>query len=408
MVSPMALFVQKYGGTSVGNIEKIKNVASRIIETSNKGNDVLVVLSAMAGETERLLTLARELNTTPSEREMDMLLSTGEQASIALLAMAIEGAGQKVKSFTGHQVKIITDEAHTKARIHEIETEKIKGEFKKGNIVIVAGFQGITEGSEITTLGRGGSDTTAVALAAALSADVCEIYTDVNGVYTANPKIVSTAKMIDKISYDEMLELAGLGAKVLQIRSVSFAKKYKVPIHVRSSFNYEEGTWVVEEDIDMERVDVRGVTFSEEEARVTIVGVPDKPGIASHIFKTVSAANIIVDMIVQNIGVDGRANISFTVPVGDSEEALSILSSRAKELEIDDIVLDKDITKISVVGGGMRSHSGIAAKTFEVLAEEGINIFMISTSEIAISCVISPKYAELAVRALHDAFNLDK
>jgi len=402
----MALFVQKYGGTSVGDTEKIKNVASRIVKTKEKGNDVVVVVSAMSGETERLLGLARQVNASPPDREMDMLLSTGEQVSIALLAMAIEDMGHTVKSFTGHQVKILTDNIHTKARIVDIETSKIKDELLKGSVVIVAGFQGITSESEITTLGRGGSDTTAVAIAASLKASVCEIYTDVNGVYSANPSVVKNAKMIDKISYDEMLELAGLGAKVLQIRSVSFAKNYNVPIHVRSSFSYGEGTWVVEEEVEMEKVDVRGVACSQEEARVTVIGLPDKPGIAAHIFRIVSDSGVIVDMIVQNIGTDGRANISFTVPILESDNAMSLLKSKAGELDIERVLLDKNISKISVVGVGMRSHAGIAAKTFETLATEGINILMISTSEIAISCVVRPKYSELAARSLHDAFNL--
>jgi len=402
----MALFVQKYGGTSVGDTEKIKNVASRIVKTKENGNDVVVVLSAMSGETERLLGLARQINPLPPDREMDMLLSTGEQVSIALLAIAIEKMGHSVKSFTGHQVKILTDNIHTKARIMDIETSKIKEELVKGSVVIVAGFQGITQDNEITTLGRGGSDTTAVAIAASLKASVCEIYTDVNGVYSANPNIVKNAKMIDKISYDEMLELAGLGAKVLQIRSVSFAKNYNVPIHVRSSFNDGDGTWVVEEEAGMEKVDVRGVACSQEEARVTIIGLPDKPGIAAHVFRFVSDLGIIVDMIVQNVGTDGRANISFTVPILESNNAMSLLQSKAGELDIEEVLLDKDIAKISVVGVGMRSHAGIAAKTFETLAREGINILMISTSEIAISCVIRPKYSELAARSLHDAFNL--
>jgi len=402
----MALFVQKYGGTSVGDTEKIKKVASRIVKTKENGNDVVVVLSAMSGETERLLGLARQLNAFPPDREIDMLLSTGEQVSIALLAMAIEGMGHPVKSFTGHQVKILTDKIHTKARIMDIETSKIKKELVKGSVVIVAGFQGITSESEITTLGRGGSDTTAVAIAASLDACVCEIYTDVNGVYSANPSVVKNAKMIEKISYDEMLELAGLGAKVLQIRSVSFAKNYNVPIHVRSSFNDGEGTWVVEEEIGMEKVDVRGVACSQDEARLTVIGLPDKPGIAAHIFRIVSDSGIIVDMIVQNVGTDGRANISFTVPILESNNAMSLLQSKAGELYIEEVLLDEDISKISVVGVGMRSHAGIAAKTFETLAREGINILMISTSEIAISCVIRPKYSELAARSLHDAFNL--
>ncbi len=402
----MALLVQKYGGTSVGSIERIQNVASKVIKAKENGNSVIVVLSAMSGETERLIGLAKSLNKTPSEREMDMLLSTGEQVTIALLAMAIEARGHKVKSLTGHQVRILTDNIHTKARIKKIDTDKVNTELRKGTIIIVAGFQGTTSDSEITTLGRGGSDTTAVAIAAALKANVCEIYTDVDGVYTANPSIVSNAKMIKTISYDEMLELASLGAKVLQIRSVGFAKKYNVRVHVRSSFNEKEGTWVIKEEKEMESVHVRGVTCTQEEARITLSGIPDKPGIAAHVFKVISDNNIVVDVIVQNTGVDGRAKISFTVPELDGDKTLSLLKEKADELKIEEVNLEKDIAKLSVVGIGMRSHSGIAAKTFEVLANEGINIHMISTSEIAISCIIDPKYAELATRVLHDAFSL--
>lgn len=403
----MALIVQKYGGTSVGSPERIKNVAARIVETKQDNNKVLVVVSAMSGETDRLIKLAKEISTHPSDRELDMVLATGEQVSIALLAMAIHELGHDAKSFTAHQVRIVTDSIHTKARIKHIENERLKKELAKNRIVIVAGFQGVDENQELTTLGRGGSDTSAVALAAALEADVCEIYTDVDGVYTADPRIVPDAKKMSSISYDEMLELSGLGAKVLQIRSVEFAKKYGVPLHVRSSLNKEEGTWVIEEDASMEKVVVRGVACNNNEAKITIKGVPDRPGLAATIFSEIANSNIVVDMIVQNVSEDGQTDISFTVPKTDSHNAVEIINQKLiVNQKFAAVKCDEKITKLSVVGVGMRSHSGIASKMFQALAGVGINIMMISTSEIAISCVIEAKFSELGVRVLHEAFGL--
>ena len=403
----MALIVQKYGGTSVGTPQRIKAVAERIIQTRRAGNRVLVVVSAMAGETNRLLELAHRITPVPDERELDMLLSSGEQVSIALLAMAIHDAGAKAKSFAAHQVRIVTDSSHTRARIQHIEVGRLREELDKNKIVIVAGFQGIDERQEITTLGRGGSDTSAVALAAVLQASVCEIYTDVEGVFTADPRIVPEARKIERISYDEMLELAGLGAKVLQIRSVEFAKKYAVPLHVRSSLSKEEGTWVVEEDASMERVIVRGVTCTDNESKITIKGVPDRPGLAGMIFGKIAEADIVVDMIVQNVGEDGRTDISFTVPKTDSRRALEIIKRKLlAEHNAEGVKCDEQIAKLSVVGVGMRSHSGTAAKMFQALAANNINIMMISTSEIAISCVIESKYGEAGTRILHEAFGL--
>lgn len=404
----MKIIVQKYGGTSVKSCQRIKEVAKRAIESKNSDTQVVVVVSAMAGHTDKLIELAQEISSYPNEREMDMLLSTGEQITIALLAMAIHELGYKAKSITGFQAKILTDEAHTKARILNISKEKLIEELKKDQIIVVAGFQGITEKGDITTLGRGGSDTSAVALAAALSADICEIYTDVDGVYTTDPNIVPEAKKINKISYDEMLEMASLGAKVLQIRSVEFAKKYNVPIHVRSSFNKNNGTIVTKEDEDMEEVVVRGITYNKNEAKVTIVGVPDKPGIAAKIFNGIAKANILVDMIIQNVSEKGMTDISFTVPKNELQKAKDVIQNLDKEGELHKILCDERIAKISVVGVGMKSHSGVAAMMFDTLANEGINISMISTSEIAISCVINSKYTELAVRSLHDAFELEK
>ena len=402
----MSLIVQKYGGTSVGSVERIREVARRVVDTQKAGNQVLVVVSAMSGETNRLIDLANKISPRPNEREMDMLISTGEQVSIALLAMAIHELGCEAKSFTGHQVRITTDSAYTKARILKIDADRIRRELDAGRVAIVAGFQGMTAEDEITTLGRGGSDTTGVAMAAALKADVCEIYTDVDGVYTTDPNIVPDAKKIDKITYDEMLELASLGAKVLQIRSVEFAKKYDVPVHVRSSFNGHEGTWVVKEDPSMEEALVRGVTYNTNETKITVKGVPDRPGLAATIFNRVAGANIVVDMIIQNIGEDGLADITFTVPKSDSAKAVDILQEMASQHNFEEVKCDHKITKISIVGVGMRSHSGVAGKMFQVLANEGINIMMISTSEIAISCVVDSKYTELGVRTLHEAFGL--
>ncbi|MCL6582945.1 MAG: aspartate kinase [bacterium] len=402
----MALVVQKYGGTSVGSIDRIRAVAKRVVETRMKGNLVVVVVSAMSGETDRLINLALKVSPHPRERELDMLMATGEQVSMALLAIAIHELGYEAKSLTGHQARILTNREHTKAKILSIETEKILKELEDGKIVIVAGFQGSDDQGEITTLGRGGSDLSAVALAASLKADVCEIYTDVDGVFTADPNIVPEAVKIPKISYDEMLELAGLGAKVLQTRSVEFAKKYSVPIHVRSSFNNQEGTLVTGEDAEMESVLVRGVTCSKNEAKITITGVPDKPGIAARIFSEIAKANIMVDMIIQNVGEQGKTDISFTVPKVESEKAVEAIKKIAGELGIGEIKSDPKIAKISVVGLGMRSHTGVASTMFSSLAAVGINILMISTSEIAISCVIDEKFSELSVRILHEAFGL--
>lgn len=405
----MALIVQKFGGTSVGSPEKIKAVAERVLRYKSKGNQMVVVLSAMSGETNRLVDLASQMQEFPDTREMDMLLSTGEQVTIALFAMAVKHAGGDAISFLGDQVKILTDSTHTRARIESIDSDKILAELEQGRVVIIAGFQGVNELGDITTLGRGGSDTTAVALAAALKADSCEIFTDVEGVYTTDPNICSKARKIDRISYDEMLELASLGAKVLDIRSVTFAKRYNVPIHVRSTFTETEGTWVVEEDKQMEGMIVSGVTYNKNEARITVSGVPNQPGLAAKIFTPISDADIIVDMIIQNQDAGrGKADMTFTVMRSDYERTLKLLQSVIPGIGADQVQGDTNITKISIVGVGMRNHSGIASTMFSVLAKEGINISMISTSEIKVSCVIEEKYTELAIRALHDAFELDK
>jgi aspartate kinase len=402
----VALIVQKYGGTSVGTIDKIRHVAKRVVETKKAGNDLVVVVSAMAGETDRLIDLAHQIVDTPDEREYDVMVSTGEQVSIALLCMALHALGHRAVSFLGFQIKIITDSEFTKARILNIDSAKVTKELKEGGIIVVAGFQGIDEEGNVTTLGRGGSDTTAVAIAAALNADVCEIYTDVEGVYTTDPGICSNARKLDKISYDEMLEMASLGAKVLHTRSVEFAKKYNVPIHVRSTFSENLGTLVIKEDETMEKVVVSGVTYNKKEAKITIVGVPDKPGVASMIFNPLAEANINVDMIIQNVSEDGFADVTFTVAESGYEKAFEVVKKTVKEIGAADVQFDKDIVKVSIIGVGMRSHAGVAAKMFSTLADEGINIMMISTSEIKISCVISSKYAELAVRVLHDTFEL--
>lgn len=403
----MALIVQKYGGTSVANIERIKAVAERVAKVAREGHKVVVVVSAMAGETDKLINLAHQVSSNPSEREMDLLLSSGERITSALTAMAIEEHGFKAIALTGRQMGIITDTVHTKARIEKITGEKAQKALNEGYIVVVAGFQGITEAQDVTTLGRGGSDLSAVAIASALNADLCEIYTDVDGVYTTDPNIVPEARKLDKISYEEMLELASLGAKVLQTRSVEFAMKYEVPVVVRSSFNDNPGTLVTKEDEEMERVVVSGVAYDKNQAKITVMGVPDKPGIAARLFKGIADANIVVDMIVQNISSDGKAtDISFTVPKTDSKKALKFTEDIAKDLEAKGINLREDIAKISVVGVGMRTHSGVAAQMFDTLAKHGINIMTISTSEIKVSCLIEAKYTELAVRALHDAFGL--
>jgi aspartate kinase len=403
----VALIVQKYGGTSVGSLERIRAVADRIVERKKQGNDVVVIVSAMSGETDKLIGLASQISPNPDEREMDLLLSSGERISAALTAIAIQELGFKSISFTGRQVGIITDDAHTKAKIERITGERVRKTLDKGIIPVIAGFQGITESSDVTTLGRGGSDLTAVAVAAALEADFCEIYTDVDGVYTTDPTIVPNARKLDRISYDEMLELASLGAKILQTRSVEFAKKYSVPVVVRSSFSNNPGTLVVKEDKEMEKVVVSGVTYDKNQAKITAIAVLDRPGIAAKLFNAIAAAHIVVDMIVQNISSDGKAtDISFTVPKTDSKKALKITEEIVADLGAKGVVLREDIAKVSIIGVGMRTHSGVAAKMFETLAKHGINIMMISTSEIKISCVIDAKYTELAVRVLHDTFEL--
>ena len=402
----MALIVQKYGGTSVGEVDRIKNVARRITQARAAGHDVVVVVSAMAGETDRLIGLAQKMAERPDERELDVILATGEQVSIGLLSLAIQGLGYRARSFTGSQVRIQTDDVHTKARIVSIDADRVRQALDEGEIAIVAGFQGVSAEDEITTLGRGGSDLTAVAMAAALAADVCEIYTDVDGVYTADPNIVSEARKLDRISYDEMLELASLGAKVLQTRSVEYAKNYLVPVHVRSSFNDNPGTMVVKEDRSMEKVVVSGIAYNKQEAKITITRVADRPSIAATLFGRVAEANIVVDMIVQNISQDGSTDISFTVPKTDYARTQEIVRVILKEIGADKVIGDDKIAKVSIVGVGMRTHSGVAAKMFETLGREKINILMISTSEIKISCVIEAKYTELAVRVLHEAFGL--
>lgn len=404
----MALIVQKFGGTSVADPDKIKAVARRVMDLNKQGNQMVVVLSAMAGETNRLVDLAHKMQTIPDQREMDVLLSIGEQVTVALFAMAVKEAGLDAVSLLGDQVKISTDAMHTKARIKSINSDLIKRHLNEGKIVVVAGFQGVSENGDITTLGRGGSDTTAVALAAALAADQCEIFTDVEGVYTTDPNICPSARKINRITYDEMLELASLGAKVLDIRSVSLAKRYKVPVHVRSTFTNTEGTWVVEEDKIMESMLVSGVTYNKNEARITFSKVPDTPGIASRIFNPISDAGIVVDMIIQNTRAGDMTDMTFTVPKSDYERAMKIMKKIAEEIGAESVAGDTKIAKVSIVGVGMRNHSGIATTMFHVLSRENINIMMISTSEIKISCVIDEKYTELAVRALHDAFELDK
>jgi aspartate kinase len=402
------LIVQKYGGTSVGTPERIRNVASRVVRTKEEGNDVVVVVSAMSGETDKLINLANQVSENPDPRELDMLVSTGERVTIALLAMAIQSLGYKAQSFTGRQAGILSDSVHTKARIEKISGERVKHALKEGKIAVVAGFQGINEQDDVTTLGRGGSDLSAVAVAAALKADLCDIYTDVDGVYTTDPNMVPQARKLDKISYDEMLELASLGAKVLQTRSVEFAKKYNVPVRVLSSFNDNPGTLVTKEDSDMEKVVVSGVAYDKNQVKVTVTGVPDKPGVAAKIFNEISNNNIIVDMIIQNIGEGGLTDMSFTVPKTDSKKILELMKKVVVEIGAKGVTVKEDITKISIVGVGMRSHSGVAAKMFSSMAKEGINIMMISTSEIKISIVIDAKYTELAVRTLHETFEMDK
>jgi aspartate kinase len=404
----MALIVQKYGGTSVGSTERIAAVAEKVMATRSQGNDVVVVVSAMSGETNRLVALAKSLADPPKAREFDVLLATGEQVTISLLSMTLEARGCPARSYTGSQVHILTDSAHTKARILEIDDKRIQDDLAQGTVVVVAGFQGTDAQGNITTLGRGGSDTTAVALAAALKADECQIYTDVDGVYTTDPRVVHQARRLDKICFEEMLEMASLGSKVLQIRAVEFASKYNVPLRVLSSFKEGQGTLIASEDETMEKALISGIAFNRDEAKLTLLGVPDQPGIAYHILGHIADANIEVDMIIQNIGADGTTDFTFTVHHNDYKNALTILQNIAKELGIREVLGDDSIVKISLVGVGMRSHAGIASTMFKTLADEGINIQMISTSEIKISVVVHEKYLELGVRALHAAFNLDE
>ncbi|MDP1672459.1 MAG: aspartate kinase [Burkholderiales bacterium] len=406
----MALIVQKYGGTSVGSPERIKNVAKRVARWKAKGHDVVVVVSAMSGETNRLIALAKEIQAQPDPREMDVMVSTGEQVTIALLSMALLEIGVSARSYTGGQVRILTDNAYTKARILSIDEHNMRADLKAGRVVVVAGFQGVDDAGNITTLGRGGSDTTGVALAAALKADECQIYTDVDGVYTTDPRIVPEARRLKTVTFEEMLEMASLGSKVLQIRSVEFAGKYKVRLRVLSSFEEEgEGTLITfEEDKDMEKAVISGIAFNRDEAKITVLGVPDRPGIAYQILGPIGDANIDVDMIVQNVGHDGLTDFSFTVHRNDYQKALNVLKPVLEHTKARGIQSGDKIAKVSVVGVGMRSHAGIASTMFRTLAEEGINIEMISTSEIKVSVVIDEKYTELAVRVLHKAFGLDQ
>ena len=404
----MSLIVQKFGGSSLADSEKIKNVASRIIKTKKEGHEVVVIVSALGDTTDKLLKLAYQITGRPEERELDMLISTGEQVSGALLAMAIHSLGEKAVSLTGSQIGLITDTSHTKAKILQINGERIAQELKEKKVVIVAGFQGISPEEDITTLGRGGSDLTAVAVASKLKAEICEIYTDVEGVYTTDPRVVPEAKKLDEISYDEMLELAGAGAKVMQARSVEFAKKYNVPIRVKSSFTEGGGTLIMEEVKGMEKVVIRGIASNTEEAKIAILSVPDQPGIAAKIFGELAKENINVDMIIQSTARETVNDISFTLRKSDLEKGLVVMKKIVQELKAQDVVYDEKIAKISVVGVGMRSHPGVAAKMFKTLAEEKINIEMISTSEIKISCVISEDQAKKAVRALHKVFELEK
>ena len=404
----MALFVHKYGGTSVGSVERIQHVAETVMAARARGEDVVVVVSAMSGETNKLVAFAKDAQAVPDPREMDVILSTGEQVTIGLLSMALLAKGCPAISFTGAQVPILTDAAHNKARILDIPTERLRRALDQGKVVIVAGFQGVTLDGDITTLGRGGSDTTAVALAAALKADECLIYTDVDGVYTTDPRVEPRAQRLDRITFEEMLEMASLGSKVLQIRSVEFAGKYNVPLRVLSSFKEGGGTLISYEDDSMEKPLISGIAFNRDEAKLTVLGVPDRPGIASKILGPVAEANIEVDMIIQNVAEDGTTNFTFTVNRSEYAKALTILSDTAKVMGAREVRSDDSIVKVSIVGVGMRSHAGIASKMFDTLADEGINIQMISTSEIKISVVINEKYLELAVRSLHAAFELDR
>lgn len=404
----MALYVQKFGGTSVANIERIRNVANRVIKTYEKGNDVVVILSAMAGVTDGLISLANEASPDPHKRELDVLLATGEQTTSALLAMILNDLGYSAQSILGHQADVVTDCDYGNARIIEIGAERIKELIAKRTIVVVAGFQGCDVKGNITTLGRGGSDTSAVAIAAALKADVCEIYTDVDGIYTTDPNICSKARKLKSVSYDEMLNMASLGAKVLQIRSVGFAKKFNIPVHVRSSFSEEEGTMVLNEEAGMEQLVVSGVTLDKNQARITLKKVPDQPGVAAKIFSPVAEAGIVVDMIIQNTRQGGQTDLTFTVPKAEYKTALNIAERVAKEVNAEEVFGDENIAKVSVIGVGMKNHSGVASLMFNSLSRENINILMISTSEIRISCIVEEKYAELGVRVLHSAFGLDR
>ena len=405
----MALFVQKYGGTSVGSVERIEAVADKVKRFKDQGHDIVVVVSAMSGETNRLIGLAKDITDNPDPREYDVLVSTGEQVTISLLSMALKKRGLGAKSYTGGQVRIHTDSSHTKARIQSIDTSKMRSDLDDGNVIVVAGFQGMDDDGNITTLGRGGSDTTGVALAAALKADECQIYTDVDGVYTTDPRVVEGARRLDKITFEEMLEMASLGSKVLQIRSVEFAGKYNVPLRVLSSFQDGGGTLITTEETDsVENPIISGIAFNRDEAKLTVLGVPDLPGIASRILGPVSSANIEVDMIVQNVAADQTTDFTFTVHRNDYDKALAILEETANELGAREVKGDNKIAKVSIVGVGMRSHAGVASNMFTTLAKENINIQMISTSEIKVSVVISEKYMELAVRALHSAFELDQ
>jgi aspartate kinase len=404
----MALIVQKYGGTSVGSVDRIEAVAEKVASFKARGDDVVVVVSAMSGETNRLIELSQAIDSQPDSRELDVLLSTGEQVTIALLAMSLKKRGVPARSFTGAQVQILTDNAHNKARIVDINKQRVSEALEAGEIVVVAGFQGIDEKGNITTLGRGGSDTTAVALAAALEADECQIYTDVDGVYTTDPRIEPQARRLERITFEEMLEMASLGSKVLQIRSVEFAGKYNVPLRVLSSFEEGDGTLISFEEEGMEQVRIAGIAFNRDEAKLTVLGVPDQPGVAHNILGPIGNANIEVDMIIQNIGADGTTDFTFTVHRNDFKRAQEILEKVVKELGARELVGDNNIVKISLVGVGMRSHAGIASRMFEILAKEGINIRMIATSEIKISVVVDEKYLELGVRALHSGFELDQ
>ena len=402
----MALIVQKFGGTSVGTVERIQAVADRVAAERKAGNDMIIVVSAMSGETNRLVGLANEMSERPVAREMDVLLSTGEQVTIALLSMALEARDCPARSYTGSQVHILTDSVHNKARIKDIDGSRVRSDLDAGRVVIVAGFQGVDENGNITTLGRGGSDTTAVAMAAALEADECQIYTDVDGVYTTDPRVVPEARRLPQITYEEMLEMASLGSKVLQIRSVEFASKYNVPLRVLSSFEDGPGTLISVEDKSMEQPLISGIAFNRDEAKLTILGVPDQPGVASRILGPVAKANIEIDMIVQNVAADETTDFTFTVHRNDFEQGMEVLQKVAKDLGAREVSGDDKIVKISLVGVGMRSHAGIASQMFSTLADEGINIRMISTSEIKISVVVDEKYLELGVRSLHQAFDL--